>query len=275
MRTRLTVIDLDYNERLTLHHQQDPKPTNILGQQSQGLGSWTERRCTLHKMGRVAQSAVWCLISFVQGGGGQGEGARNGEGFQRRERWPSTQQSPVFYHFYFSILCSSMGFVLWGVKQGSIGDSLGVSQVDQPKPSKTEKPIKKEKSAKIFQSVLIFVMCVCFLWSCLMYTFRHTISGNRVCGFIQVFCVYLCVFFVPQHPVLSIFLPTIHSAVAATIFTTVCIMYAAHIRMFSNEQYVCMWVCPRTCYKKVFCSDFPGIFCVSTVAYPREKQVDL
>ena len=50
--------------------------------------------------------------------------------------------------------------------------------------------------------------------------------------------MYLCVFFVPQHgvrrPVLSIFLPSIHSAVAAaTIFSTAtaCML---HIRIFSN-----------------------------------------
>ena len=66
-------------------------------------------------------------------------------------------------------------------------------------------------------------------------------------------CVYLCVFFVPQHgvrrPVLSIFLPSIHSAVAAaTIFSaaTACML---HIRIFSNGS---MYVGVRgKSYKKI------------------------
>ena len=70
--------------------------------------------------------------------------------------------------------------------------------------------------------------------------------------------VYLCVFFVPQHgvrrPVLSIFLPTIHSAVAATIFTTYCMHVCCISEYFPMDT--CVWVCTANVIKRFSCRDF-------------------
>ena len=92
--------------------------------------------------------------------------------------------------------------------------------------------------------------------------FQYFSTGVLIIGPVSISVCFLFPSSRCASPVLSIFLPNIHSAVAPTMFKYC--MYAAHQNILQ-----CMWVCSVCCcYKKVFMKRFLRIFCVGTVAYP-------
>ena len=93
--------------------------------------------------------------------------------------------------------------------------------------------------------------------------FQYFSTGVLIIGPVSISVCFLFPSSRCASPVLSIFLPNIHSAVAPTMFKYC--LCAAHQNILQL-----MWVYNTVCccYKKVFMKRFLRIFCVGTVAYP-------